>query len=79
MCINTVQNDYTLIRSDTEFTFDKIGVAKLAEVYCAVSNIKGLFPCIAVHVDTEWFKDENGKEYNEDMVSLREFLENIEY
>lgn len=35
---------------------------------------------ISVHVDGgEWFKREDGFEYNEDDVTLEEFLSNIEY
>lgn len=34
---------------------------------------------IGVHVDGEWFKREDGSEYNEDVVTLEEFLSNIEY
>ena len=35
---------------------------------------------LGVHIDGgEWFKREDGSEYNEDVVTLEEFLSNIEY
>ena len=40
---------------------------------------EGVKVYVAVHVDDEWFQREDGTEYNEDVVTLDEFLENVEY
>ena len=43
-------------------------------------NLLNIKVMINVHVDgKEWFKKEDGSEYNEDSVTLEEFLLNIEY
>ena len=43
------------------------------------ANLDNINVTIGVHVDDEWFKREDGFEYNEDDVTLEEFLSNIEY
>lgn len=75
--------DFTLwnIRSK-DFTLDKTGVHNLVSVYKSLdgANFSYAKIFISVHVDVEeWFTREDGSEYNEDMVGLEEFLENIKY
>ena len=69
------------VRCD-EITFDKKGVDLLNTIYKDIvdANLQNVNVMIAVHVDgNEWFKREDGTEYNEDIVTLDEFLNNIEY
>lgn len=67
------------VRCD-DITFDKTGVDLLMHIYNDILNAHLGFTkvSIGVHIDS-WFKDEDGSEYNEDIVSLNEFLANVEY
>jgi hypothetical protein len=64
--------------------FNKAGVELLTKIYnklstadFSVNNSKVL---IDVNIDNEeWFKREDGSEYNVDSVTLEEFLANVEY
>lgn len=65
-----------------DITFDEAGVGLLTDIYNKVCGIglKGVAISIAVHVDgPEWFKQKDGSAYNEDTVTLEEFLKNVEY
>jgi len=65
-----------------EITFDKKGVELLTTIYNDIieANLQNINVMIGVHIDDgEWFKREDGSEYNEDVVTLEEFLNNIEY
>ena len=69
------------VRCD-DITFDTRGVKLLTQIYTDIikSNLQNVKVMINVHVDgKEWFKKEDGSEYNEDSVTLEEFLLNIEY
>lgn len=75
--------DFSLwnIRSK-DFTFDESGVDNLVSVYklLVAANFSYAKIFISVHLDVEeWFVGEDGSEYNEDMIGLEEFLENILY
>ena len=75
--------DYNLpnVRCE-EITFDKKGVELLTTIYNDIieANLQNINVMIGVHIDDgEWFKREDGSEYNEDVVTLEEFLNNIEY
>ena len=61
-------------------TFDKTGVDLLMRIYNDILNahLGNTKVSIGVHIDS-WFKDADGSEYNEDVVCLDEFLENVEY
>lgn len=79
--VECVADDLVQVRCD-EITFDMNGVVLLTDIHRVVSglNLEDTIVCIGVHVDgEEWFKREDGTEYNEDMVSLEEFLDNVEY
>ena len=76
VCDNLLQ-----VRCDA-ITFDEAGVSLLKDIYDVVSclHIEDAVVLIGVHVDGEvWFKRDDDSEYNEDSVTLEEFLENIEY
>ena len=79
--VDFIDDNLLNIRCD-EITFDEKGVDLLTVIYknilnANLQNVKGM---INVHVDgKEWFKKEDGSEYNEDSVTLEEFLLNIEY
>lgn len=67
-----------------DITFDKPGVELLTEIYNKLVRYKfiTLTPqiLIGVHIDGDnCFTEEDGSEYNEDVVSMEEFLENLEY
>jgi hypothetical protein len=67
-----------------DITFDKPGVELLTEIYNKLVNYQfmTLAPkiLIGIHVDGDkWFKREDGSEYNEDAVSMEEFLANLEF
>lgn len=67
-----------------DITFDKAGIELLKKIYNKLINHKftTLTPriLIGVHIDgDEGFVGEDGGEYNEDTVSMEEFLENLEY
>ncbi len=69
------------VRCD-DITFDTRGVKLLTQIYTDIikSNLQNVKVMINVHVDgKEWFKREDNSEYNEDTVTLGEFLLNIEY
>lgn len=69
------------IRSDC-FTFDEKGIEIIKVAYDAIKNegIEDIKISIGIHVDAdEWFKDEQGHEYNEDVAETwKEFIENLE-
>ena len=79
--VDFIDDNLLNIRCD-EITFDEKGVD-----LCGVrinnnlnANLQNVKVMINVHVDgKEWFKKEDGSEYNEDSVTLEEFLLNIEY
>lgn len=67
-----------------DITFDKPGVELLTEIYNKLVDYEftTLTPQITVgiHIDgEEWFKRDDGSEYNEDVVCMEEFLTNLEY
>lgn len=67
-----------------DITFDKVGIELLTEIYNKLVNnhFSTLTPriLVGVHIDgEEWFKRKDGSEYNEDAVSMEEFLANLEY
>lgn len=69
------------VRCD-EITFDIKGVVLLTQIYNRIKELglKDVVINIGVHVDPkEWFPSKNGSEYNEDIVTLEEFLENIDF
>lgn len=76
-----IYDDLLNVRCD-DITFDTRGVKLLTQIYTDIikSNLQNVKVMINVHVDgKEWFKKEDGSEYNEDSVTLEEFLLNIEY
>lgn len=69
------------VRCD-EITLDSNGVDMLTYVYELVQNMNLSDVRITIGVNAgngEWFEDANGHEYNEDMVTMEEFLEKVEY
>lgn len=69
------------VRCD-DITFDKKGVDIITALYndIVAAGLSDVEISIGVHVDgEEWFKREDGSEYNEDVVTLNEFLASIEY
>ena len=65
-----------------DITVDEKGVELITTIYKDIieANLENINVMIGVHVDgSEWFKREDGSEYNEDVVTLEEFLSNIEY
>lgn len=65
-----------------DFTFDSKGVDAITTIYKDIiaAKLANIEVKIAVHVDgNKWFKREDGSEYNEDEVTLEDFLHNIEY
>lgn len=65
-----------------DITFDEKGVDIITVLYNDImaAGLSDVKISIGVHVDgEEWFKREDGTEYNEDVVTLDEFLANIEY
>lgn len=76
---DVVTDNVINVRCD-DITFDKTGVELLTLIYNDILNahLGNTKVCIGVHIDS-WFKDEDGSEYNEDIVSLDEFLANVEY
>lgn len=72
---------YFEIRSDTQFTFDKIGVNKLRYAWSSLTNLlkdKAIVN-IGVFAGKFVFKGENGKTFNQDDVTIDEFERNLEY
>lgn len=79
--VEFVDDNLLNVRCD-DITFDKNGIEILTEIYRDIinSNLQNVNVMIGVHVDAdEWFKRADGTEYNEDLVALEEFLNNIEY
>lgn len=79
--IEFVDDNLLIVRCDN-ITFDEKGVEIITRIYQKIitMDLKNVKVMIGVHVDeNEWFKSEDGSEYNEDIVTLDEFLENIEY
>ena len=78
--IETVTDDLILVRCG-DITFDEKGIKILKSIYDKLVAAKlGANITVDVHVDgEEWFKDENGEQYNEDQVTYEEFLKCIEY
>jgi hypothetical protein len=76
-----VDDNLLNVRCD-DITFDKKGVEVITTIYKDITeaNLADVKVMIGVHVDgDQWFKREDGSEYNEDSVTLEEFLNNIEY
>lgn len=79
--VEAIYDNLLNVRCD-DITFDSKGVKLLTKIYTDIitSNLQNVKVMINVHVDgKEWFKREDGSEYNEDSVTLEEFLLNIEY
>lgn len=79
--VDFIDDNLLNIRCD-EITFDEKGVDLLTVIYKNIlnANLQNVKVMINVNVDgKEWFKKEDGSEYNEDSVTLEEFLLNIEY
>ena len=79
--VDFIDDNLLTIRCD-EITFVEKGVDLLTVIYKNIlnANLQNVKVMINVHVDgKEWFKKEDGSEYNEDSVTLEEFLLNIEY
>lgn len=76
-----VDDNLLNVRCD-DITFDKKGVELITTIYKDITeaNLADVKVMIGVHVDGDkWFKREDDSEYNEDSVTLEEFLNNIEY
>jgi hypothetical protein len=77
--IETVTDELTQVRC-WDITFDKKGIQILKGIYDKLLEAKlDAIISIGIHVDEEWFKEEDGHEYNEDDVTYEEFLKHIEY
>ena len=79
--VEAVDDKLLQVRCD-DISFDEKGVDIITVIYNDImaAGLSDVKISIGVHVDgEEWFKREDGSEYNEDMVSLNEFLENVEY
>ena len=77
--VDFIDDNLLNIRCD-EITFDEKGVDLLTVIYKNIlnANLQNIKIMIGVRVDG-WFKNEDGIEYNEDEVTLEDFLNNIEY
>lgn len=77
--VEFIDDNLLNIRCD-EITFDEKGVDLLTVIYKNIlnANLQNIKIMIGVRVDG-WFKNEDGIEYNEDEVTLEDFLNNIEY
>lgn len=76
-----VDDNILNVRCD-DITFDKKGVEVITTIYKDITeaNLADVKVMIGVYVDgDQWFKRKDGSEYNEDSVTLEEFLNNIEY
>ena len=76
-----VDDNLLNVRCD-DITFDEKGVEVITTIYKDITkaNLADVKVMIGVHVDgNKWFKREDGSEYNEDTVTLEEFLNNIEF
>lgn len=79
--VEAVDDNLLQVRCD-DITFDEKGVDFVTALHndIVAAGLDDVKISIGVHVDgEEWFKREDGSEYNEDMVTLDEFLANIEY
>lgn len=79
--VETVNDNLLQVRCD-DITFDEKGVDFITVLHNDIvsAGLSDAKISIGVHVDgEEWFKREDGTDYNEDMVTLNEFLANIEY
>ena len=79
--VEAVDDKLLQVRCD-DISFDEKGVDIITVIHndIVAAGLSGVKISIGVHVDgEEWFKREDGSEYNEDMVSLDEFLKNVEY
>ena len=75
-------DDNLIIVRCNDFRFDSKGVDAITTIYKDIiaARLANIEVKIAVHVDgNKWFKREDGAEYNEDEVTLEDFLHNIEY
>lgn len=70
-------DDFVLVRCN-EITFDKKGVEVLQQIHNKLINHIDAIVEVDILVSYFLFK-RNGLEYNNDSVSLEDFLENIEY
>ena len=79
--VEAVDDKLLQVRCD-DISFDEKGVDIITVIYNDIMAA-GLYDVkisIGVHVNgEEWFKREDGSEYIEDMVTLDDFLENVEY
>jgi len=77
--IEPVLTDVIEVRC-TDITLDRKGVELLKVIYEKLleSDIDAKIS-VGVTVDEEWFKREDGSEYNLDEVTFDEFLNNLEY
>lgn len=81
VCVEAVYDNLLQVRCE-DITFDEKGVDIITVLYkdIVAAGLSDVKISIGIHVDgDEWFKREDGSEYNEDMVTLEEFLENVEY
>lgn len=79
--VEAVDDKLLQVRCD-DITFDEKGVDIITVLHndIVAAGLSDVKISIGVHVDgEEWFKREDGSEYNEDMVTLDEFLANVEY
>ena len=81
--IEDVTDDIISVRC-WDITFDKPGVELLTEIYNKLVSYEftTLTPriLIGIHIDgDEWFSREDGSEYNEDAVTMEDFLLNLVY
>ena len=79
--VEAVDDKLLQVRCD-DISFDDKGVDIITVIHNDImaAGLSDVKISIGVHVDgEEWFKREDGSEYNEDMVTLDEFLENVEY
>jgi hypothetical protein len=76
-----VTDDLFQVRSN-HISFDKKGIELLSTIYHDINevDISGVCVSLAIHIDgDQWFKRDDGTEYNEDNVeSWEEFLSNLE-
>lgn len=79
--VDAVDDNLLQVRCN-DITFDEKGVDIIITLYndIVAMGLSDVKISIGVHVDgEEWFKREDGTKYNEDEVTLDEFLENVEY
>lgn len=76
-----VADDLIQVRSNA-ISFDKVGIELLSVIYHDIKevDISGVRVSIAIHIDgVQWFKRDDGNEYNEDNAETwEEFLNNLE-